>query len=353
MKTIFTSLFLTSLLYIGCGSNGSKSDSLNAIDTADIVADTTQDSIRHTKEYIAQRIDTIYKYKDDMRFCSAKYLSLDAHASKLSHEMGYVYRDYDHWVMGQDIDPKWSYKIKDIKDIKDAEATVELTIHNFKNQHIILNLVYERGDWYVDNFRTPFSGKKADEVEGEKYDMLNFIHDCSNEKLEKKYGQGFDISKYVESMTKDMIYEYALIDIDLDGHPELWVRNQEGYYDAVYSIADNKVQLLAEADGRTALVFYENGVGSQGSCGTGCAQNNFCLLKSSRPVHHVSWVDVYSFDSNGDFASSESNYNKDDKECTEKEALELSEQLGESYSINPIWHPVDITRNKALSNYAE
>jgi hypothetical protein len=352
MKTIFTSLFLTTLLLIGCGGNDSKNDSLNA-DTTDIVADATQDSIRHTKEYIAQRIDTIYKYKDDMRFCSAKYLSLDAHASKLSHEMGYVYRDYDHWVMGQDIDPKWSYKIKDIKDIKAVEATVEVLVHNFKNQHIILNLVYERGDWYVDNFRTSFSGKSPDEVEGEKYDMLNFIHNCSNEKLEKKYGQSFDISKYLESMTNDMIYEYALIDIDLDGNPELWVRNEEGYYDAVYSIADKKADLLAEADGRTALVFYENGVGSQGSCGTGCAQNNFCILKNSRAIHHVSWVDVYSFDSNGDFASSESNYNKDDKECTEKEALELSEQLGESYSINPTWHSVDITRNKALSNYAE
>ena len=156
------------------------------------------------KEYIAQRIDTIYKYKDDMRFCSAKYLSLDAHASKLSHEMGYVYRDYDHWVVGQDIDQKWSYKIKDIKDIKEAEATVELTIHNFKNQHVILNLVYERGDWYVDNFHTSFSGKKPDEVDGEKADMLTFIHDCYNEKIEKSYGQRFDISKYEASMNRNV-----------------------------------------------------------------------------------------------------------------------------------------------------
>ena len=351
MKTTFISLFLASLLLVGCG--GGSKDSVNATDTTNTVADAQQDSIRHTKEYIAQRIDTIYKYKDDSRFCSEKYLSLDAQASKLSHEMGYVYRDYEHWVMGQDIDPKWSYKIKEIRDIKEAEATVEMIIHNFKNQRVILNLVYECGDWYVDNFRTSFSSKSPDEVEGEKADMLTFIHDCFNEKVEKKYGPSFDISKYAESMTSDMIYEYALIDIDLDGKPEIWVRNSEGYYDAVYAIAGNKVDLLAEADGRTAIVFFENGVGSQGSCGTGCAQNNFCILRESRVVHRVSWIDVYSFDANGDFSSAESNYNKDDKECTEEEALELSNQLGETYGINPTWHPVDVTRNKAFSNYAE
>ena len=141
MKTTLISLFLTSILLIGCG--GGSKDSANATDTTNTVADAQQDSIRHTKEYIAQRIDTIYKYKDDSRFCSEKYLSLDAQASKLSHEMGYVYRDYEHWVMGQDIDPKWSYKIKEIRDIKEAEATVEMIIHNFKNQRVILNLVYE------------------------------------------------------------------------------------------------------------------------------------------------------------------------------------------------------------------
>ena len=359
----FLSLILASPFLFSCAGNDSKNDTTNADSLPDIIVDARQDSIRHTPDYIAQRIDTFYKYKDDMRFCSAHYLLLDAQAGKLSHELGYVYRDYDHWIAGQDIDPKWSYKTKAIKDIKEATATVEMTIHNFSNRRIILNLVYERGDWFVDDFRTSFSGKKDLSEVSEKSDMLTFIYDCSHQKLDEKYGPTFDIHKYLDDMKSvanpmvvveedgsTIVYDqYALIDIDLDGKPEVWVKSTDQYYDAVFSISGDKVEMLAEGNGHTVLAFFENGVGSQGSCGTGCAHAEYCILKDSRPACRTSWIDQYNM--NNERMESESGYTVNGKECSEEEYQKVQSEIGEYVTFNPIWHPINNT--KKLSDYAE
>ena len=143
------------------------------------------DSVKHTKDYIAQRIDTIYKYKDNSRFCSQRYLALDAEASQLSDELDELYIDSDHWIVGQDIDPQWHYRVEKIVAVSDSIATVELVVHNFSDQKVVLDLLYERGDWYVDDFHNFYQEDGVTCEMKEKDEIRRFIQNCKKQKENK------------------------------------------------------------------------------------------------------------------------------------------------------------------------
>ena len=154
--------FLALMMLVACGDKTSKTtvdtDSLTT-DSATIqpaIATVNLDSVRHTKEYVTQRIDTIYKYRDDAVCCSNRYNELTNQACKIADEIEDLFIDSDHWVAGQDIDPKWSYKIRNIKIESDSIAWAEMTIHNFSDRKVRLKLLYERGDWFVDDILTTF-----------------------------------------------------------------------------------------------------------------------------------------------------------------------------------------------------
>ena len=154
--------FLAIMMLVACGEKTNKTgvdaDSL-ITESATIkptIATVNLDSVRHTKEYITQRIDTIYKYRDDAVCCSNRYNELTNQACKIADEIEDLFIDSDHWVAGQDIDPKWSYKIRNIKIESDSIAWAEMTIHNFSDRKVRLKLLYERGDWFVDDILTTF-----------------------------------------------------------------------------------------------------------------------------------------------------------------------------------------------------
>jgi hypothetical protein len=154
--------FLAIMMLVACGDKTSKTgvdaDSL-ITESATIkptIATVNLDSVRHTKEYITQRIDTIYKYKDDAVCCSNRYNELTNQACKIADELEDLYIECDHWVVGQDIDPNWSYKISNINIESDSIAWAEMSIHNFSDHKVRLKLLYERGDWFVDDILTTY-----------------------------------------------------------------------------------------------------------------------------------------------------------------------------------------------------
>lgn len=118
---------------------------------------------KHSQEYISQRIDTIYAHKDDSLCCSEAFLKMDGEAQAISKNHKTVYRDADHWVIGQDIDHEWRYELQQVNILSDSTATVTLNIHNFEDQKVVLDLVFERDDWFVDNFHIFFEGQDYDE----------------------------------------------------------------------------------------------------------------------------------------------------------------------------------------------
>lgn len=230
------------------------------------------DSLRHTAEYIAQRIDTIYKYKSNRRFCSRRYLELDAEASKLSEEMGYIYIDSDHWIVGQDTDPNWRYYLKSILSMNDSIASVEMMVHNFNDHKVILNLLYERGDWYVDDFHTFYEEDGEMQVLSEQEEIRRFIRECNYEKYQTKietvYSRDFHIDKHIDTINKQVaealqgkveflpFNEYALTDIDQNGEAEVTVRNKESNLTAVFTTV-GKTELLAIVDKSGDVAFYD------------------------------------------------------------------------------------------------
>ena len=125
-----------------------------------------------------------------------------------------------------------------------------------------------------------------------------------------RFNADFDITKYLQEMKKqaakpygcepdDIFFDsYGLIDIDLDGLPEVYVRSGEQYYSVVYSIAGGKVQLLSNSFAATEVYFFEHGVGAQGGsleevCRYGMNEDCGLLVNSSRGIIYASQDDHY------------------------------------------------------------
>ena len=181
--SLIGAIALSCSLLSACGSKtGNVAETAETVDSlttdsADVktVANANIDSVKHTKDYINQRIDTIYKYKNDGQYCSESYRALEAEAVKLSEERDEIYFDGDHWINGQDIDPKWSYKVKKIELEGDSVAWADITIHNFGDSRVKLRLLYERGDWFVDDFYFYYKDEGVIKELREKEGMKEYI----------------------------------------------------------------------------------------------------------------------------------------------------------------------------------
>ena len=280
MKTI--SYVLAAVILVLMSACGNKTqaaqetaDSTAAEGAESVIATDTllnSDSLKHTAEYLIQRIDTIYKYKSNRRFCTKRYLALDREASTLSEEMGLVYIDSDHWIAGQDIDPDWRYWVKRILSLNDSTASAEILVHNFSDQKVILDLRYERGDWYVDDFHTFY------EEDGETYELIEteeirrFISDANYNKYQTKietvFGRNFQIDKYIDAINEQVakfpldsqayvpFNEYAIVDIDQNGDPEVCVRNEKQHITAIFTTAGT-TEMLASMDKSGDVIFYD------------------------------------------------------------------------------------------------
>ena len=138
------------------GEGAVNGDSLS-VSTAETPGDP-----QHSAEFITLRIDTIYQLRNDEKCCSERYLALFNKARQISEEDGTLFIDSDHWAAGQDIDEEWSYELMSVNNITDSTAQATMNIHNFSDQKVVLDLVFERGTWFVDNFHFFFEGPDYD-----------------------------------------------------------------------------------------------------------------------------------------------------------------------------------------------
>lgn len=161
--------------------------------------------------------------------------------------------------------------------------------------------------------------------------------------FEKYRGQIVELAQdnlnYMKSMDDVRLESYALIDIDSDGTPEIWVRGDEGQdYQGVYSIiSEDKVDLLLNSDARSELVFYPSAVVATGYYGDGEFRESFSTLKNSGQADfgfkHV-LINNYS----EDMEVLEESYNINDRSVSEKEYDAFIKRLGESYQPQVQWH---------------
>lgn len=161
-----TSLCLGAVLAIGLSACGNKTQGTGtAADSTAIATTISADNDgKHTAEYIALRLTKIYELRNDSLCCSQHYRDLYAQASEKSKNEGTIFMDADHWVMGQDVSEDWSYGLQQVNNITDSSAQATMIIHNFTDQKVVLDLVFERDDWYVDNFHSYYEGAEYDEA---------------------------------------------------------------------------------------------------------------------------------------------------------------------------------------------
>ena len=138
------------------GEGSANGDSLS-VGTAQVRGDQ-----QHSSEFITLRIDTIYQLRNNESCCSERYLALFNKAKRISEEDGTLFIDSDHWIAGQDMDEEWSYELMSVSNITDSTAQATVNVHNYGEQKVVLDLVFERGTWMVDNFHFFFEGSDYD-----------------------------------------------------------------------------------------------------------------------------------------------------------------------------------------------
>jgi len=173
----------------------------------------------------------------------------------------------------------------------------------------------------------------------------------------------FDINKYVGQMeseayvifskgTDDIrIIAYTFVDVDSDGHPEVWVKGDEGQdFQGVYSVVGDSVRLLACSDARSEIDFYKGAVGFSGYYGTGEDRKAFTIVKNSLPG------DEYFMEHKFNIFSEEQEtvhlaQTKNGETISDEAWNEAEKMLGDTVSVTPNWRPIE--RKLKLADYAE
>ena len=133
---------------------------------------------KHTTEYITQRLNDIFTeaFREDNhdlialdhKFMSQEYNRLQDKAMEIADRIEDLVIDADHWVQGQE----WTYPTMAVAKIENINATtaiahVTITTHmpgNDEHQtQLILPLVFESNDWYIDNMQQYYEGELLDE----------------------------------------------------------------------------------------------------------------------------------------------------------------------------------------------
>ena len=140
-----------------------------------------QDTTR-TEAYITQRINQIYDFikadstlsipitEKDRKFMSAAFIELQDSALEIARQTNDNIIDADHWICGQD----WTrptVEILSITDITDSTATAQVRVtnnidpNNPQRTNLILPLVWERDNWFVDDFVQTWMSQRMSERE--------------------------------------------------------------------------------------------------------------------------------------------------------------------------------------------
>ena len=157
-----------SVLMVSCGNGQPSSTSKESADPASEKSTTSQ---KKSNGDVLQRVEQIYQdvfsmYAEasenegpitespDEKYCSKSWNDLlekviEYDTTHHPDDIGFFEADY--WVMGQDFDHPTVSNLKLVEQ-KGDRAIVDLDINNFEVIHVRLEMVNERGDWYIDTF---------------------------------------------------------------------------------------------------------------------------------------------------------------------------------------------------------
>lgn len=163
----------------------------------------------------------------------------------------------------------------------------------------------------------------------------------------------FDFEKYRKDFTErgeaNLIWRkseapirlisYALIDIDDDGTPEVWVRGDEGQdYQGVYTVSpEGNVSLINCSDAISDLIFYPGAVGSR-SYHEGELIDYVQVVENSQ-LGDCCWKRVVFETSSNNQEVKEEGFSVNDRFATKTAYEDFFSHLGEPYVPDVQWHP--------------
>ena len=111
--------------------------------------------VKQRVEFIYNTVFAAYNNNNntdfDSKFCSQDWNKNLNKAKEIQEKTGDLIIDADYWVMGQDFQ---NLQLKNVKvvNVSGNRATVKVFFHNFKDTTATVKLVFERGDWFIDDF---------------------------------------------------------------------------------------------------------------------------------------------------------------------------------------------------------
>ena len=132
--------------------------------------------------------------------------------------------------------------------------------------------------------------------------------------------------------------QYALMDIDHDGKPELLLQSDDESFRAVYAISLT-IQLLAGQNGSRFLSFYKDAVCHSGSCGALCMSGVYVVLNESLPEFYLTEQSEWD-EQQEDYGDNV--YFLDGKEISKKKGENIVRTLGEPYEPELKWTELDM-----------
>lgn len=174
-KLTFIMIAMTAITFVACGNkttgnndNGDE-DSVFMLDGPGSVYEPTEEEVGQyaleTVQEVYEAVGQAYSSEDwqtqsnelDKKFCSkdwnATVKAVMEKDNQTPDEMGFF--DADYWVMGQDFSKKiYATDLnleKLLMDDTPWEAAVTLKLHNFSEIPVRVNLIYEGGEWKVDD----------------------------------------------------------------------------------------------------------------------------------------------------------------------------------------------------------
>lgn len=155
----FLFLFLV-LGIVSCKSNQDSPKNTEKTEIADELFDAVpEQKTRDVRDEIKKRIEEIWSNVPgnmeelDQQFCSQSYKDAYDYADKYCQENGFILLDGDHYINGQDIDEEGlEYTIADVQMDSETAATVQIVVKNYRSSNVVVKLVYENENWFIDDF---------------------------------------------------------------------------------------------------------------------------------------------------------------------------------------------------------
>lgn len=142
-------------------------------------------------------------------------------------------------------------------------------------------------------------------------------------------------TKEYEGMGSLPFTQYALLDIDDDGEPELWLSDDEEEDQAIYSIVEDKATLLAAGNYKHTLAFFKGVVSDGGGCGTGCYYSRYSIVEESQLKSTLVVLRSYNYETDDmDFS-----FDLDGEPISEDQGNEILESFEDGEEFTPDWRP--------------